>query len=242
MKSHLYLPEKTREKMKSQLSDMGQLYFERIEPLFSSAEEEADQYTKQLHYEIGASINWGGDNAPDPEGYEEMVWEAGIARYELLDSMRYRTICMWICCLCQTWEQQLYSWIIHEARMEGITYDDKYLAGGFSFVSDVLECHEVDYKTVKAGKIEELRLLVNVLKHGKGRSEKALRDIRPNLFIRNGHDVMRYHNSTLIEPTLSVSNQDFRDYLDALLTFWSEFPENAYSQYDVPLAESEESE
>ena len=236
MKSQLYLDKFTRQRMIAQLRGIETLYFEKIEPTFAEPQKEAELYTKQLEIEVSSSIDWGSDDAPSPEPYQEMVNEAGLARYELLVTMQYRTLGLWISCISQVWEQQLYTWILHNAQAEGIIYDDKFVKLGFQFVSEILDFHSVDYKLVQSGKIEEMRELVNTIKHGEGRSEVALRAKRPDLFASGSYDPMKVHRSTLLEPVLNISNQDFRDYLNALIEFWDTFPERAYSKQDIPVA------
>lgn len=233
MKSQLYLDKFTRQRMIAQLRGIETLYFEKIEPTFAEPQKEAELYTKQFEIEVSSSIDWGSDDAPSPEPYQEMVYEAGLARYELLVTMQYRTLGLWISCISQVWEQQLYTWILHNAQAEGIVYDDKDVKLGFQFVSEILDFHSVDYKLVQSGKIEEMRELVNTIKHGEGRSEVALRAKRPDLFVVGTHDAMKYQRSTLLEPVLNITNRDFRDYLNALIEFWDTFPERAYSKHDI---------
>ncbi len=237
MRSRLILEEGQREKFKNDVQQIRDLFFERIEPIFADAENEAETYTEKLNEEVGESINWGGDNAPDPEDAEEAVWDAGVERYKLLSTMRNRTLVMWISCMCQVWEQQLHSFILHEALMEGITYDEKFKGSGFKFIQDVLMWHDIKIKKFKSWKyIYEMRLLVNAVKHGPGDSEKKLRAIRPDFFNNHGFDVMKFRSSTLLEDTLQVHNDDFDNYYKAIIDFWNEFPEEAYS--DAEFIES----
>ena len=73
-------------------------------------------------------------------------------------------------------------------------------------------------------KIHEFKLLVNVLKHSKGCSEKCLREIRPDLFNLNGHDYIETYNSSLKIVSLNLSEMDFDIYNNALIEFWENFP------------------
>lgn len=74
------------------------------------------------------------DSMIDPSDYVETVQEAAFEKYEILSLMQYRNISMWISCMCQVWEQQLFSFVYHEALSEGIKYgvlhfQKKYLSG-----------------------------------------------------------------------------------------------------------------
>lgn len=59
----------------------------------------------------------------DPADAAETFIEFGIEQYEILSLMRYRTLAMWITCLCQAWEQQLIKFVIDEGRKSGIKYN-----------------------------------------------------------------------------------------------------------------------
>ena len=82
-------------------------------------------------------------------------------------------------------------------------------------------------------KIKELRLLVNVIKHAEGDSEEKMRKTRPDCFIQDiygtEYDPMSLYHTTLLEPTLMIKEQDFIDYFNALVQFWSDLPERMYS-------------
>ena len=87
--------------------------------------------------------------------------------------MKYRNIGMWLSCLCQVWEQQLYSFIIHEAEHEGLKYNPADTKRGFAFTKEAFEFHQQRFEDMPAwNKIKELRLLVNVIKHAEGDSEE----------------------------------------------------------------------
>ena len=85
--------------------------------------------------------------------------------------------------------------------------------------------------------IQELRLLVNVLKHSEGKSERKLRDIRPGYFQQNIdgkiYDIMSFSHSSLREQSLLIKDEDFKKYFDALVQFWTDIPERMYTAYDI---------
>ena len=86
-------------------------------------------------------------------------------------------------------------------------------------------------------KINELRLLVNVLKHAEGNLELKLRELRPDYFIHDiygeKYDLMSMYHVSLLEATLQIKEEDFIKYYDALVAFWKELPERMYSIEDV---------
>jgi len=86
-------------------------------------------------------------------------------------------------------------------------------------------------------KLKELRLLVNVIKHSEGDSEKRLRKVRPDYFIYNSGtsdiDLLKLYNSSLLEPTIQISTDDFILYHNAILEFWDELPERMISSNEI---------
>lgn len=64
-------------------------------------------------------------------------------------------------------------------------------------------------------KLDELRLLCNVCKHGKGSAEKKLREKRPNYF----REIYYFHIAPLSGYDLIIDFVDFEEYLEAIKQF-----------------------
>lgn len=136
-----------------------ELFFERIQPIFANVEDEATDFQNQLWDNL-MSQPCSEETIIDPSDFVETVQEAGFEKYEILSLMKYRNISMWISCMCQVWEQQLFSFIYHEALHEGLEYDESDLIRGFKFSKEVLEWHQQPFeKLVCWPKIKELRVL-----------------------------------------------------------------------------------
>lgn len=235
MKSQLYLDRDLRKKYIRDLTQIKDLYFERIQPIFANAEKEAENYRNQLWEDFMNKPCYSEDDVIDPSDYADVVQEASFEKYEILSLMHYRNISMWISCMCQVWEQQLFSFVYNEALINGIKYNDSDLGRGFAFTKEVFEWHGQPFETLDCwSKINELRLLVNVIKHSEGRSEKELRNIRPDYFeLDTGagkYDLISLYHSTLLEAALQIKDQDFIDYYNALVDFWNKFPECMYAK------------
>ena len=235
MKSQLYLYRDLRKKYIRDLTQINDLYFERIQPIFADAEKEAANYQNKLWEDLMNKPCYSEDDVLDPADYVDVVQEAGLEKYEILSLMHYRNISMWISCMCQVWEQQLFSFVYHEAQSEGIKYDEADLKRGFAFSKEVFEWHEQPFETLDCWpKIKELRALVNVIKHSEGDSEQKLRKMRPDYFEQDTgagkYDLLSLYHSTLLEATLQIKDQDFIDYYNALVAFWNELPERMYTK------------
>lgn len=235
MKSQLYLWNPLRQKYINDLSLIKNMFIERIQPIFSNAEQEATNFKNELWESIMQQLANSDDETIDPADYVDFVEEQSFEHYEMLSLMRYRNISMWICCLCQVWEQQLYSFVLHEAISEGINYDDSDLKRGFIFSKEIFEWHQQPFENlISWPKIKELRLLVNVIKHAEGDSEKKLRKLRPDYFHQQigstDYDLMEMYHTTLLEATLFIQESDFIDYFNSLVQFWNELPERMYTE------------
>lgn len=236
MKSQLYLYKDLRKKYINDLTQIKELFFERIEPIFADAEKESTDYRNHLWDDLMSRPC--DNNDIDPSDFAETVQEIAFEKYEILSLMQYRNISMWISCLCQVWEQQLFDFVYREARSEGIKYKEKDLKNGFAFSKEVFEWHQQPLEELTCWqKIKELRALVNVIKHSEGNSEQKLRTMRPDYFeLDTGiekYDLLSLYHSSLLEATLQIQNKDFIDYYNALVAFWNELPERMYTKEDL---------
>lgn len=236
MKSQLYLYQDLRKKYIKDLTQIKDLFYERIQPIFADAEKEATTYQDQLWDNL-MSQPCSEDRMIDPSDYVETVQEAAFEKYEILSLMQYRNISMWISCMCQVWEQQLFSFVYHEALSEGIKYDEADLKRGFAFSKEVFEWHQQPFENLVCWpEIKELRALVNVLKHSEGDSEQKLRKMRPDYFEHDTgiekYDLLSLYHSTLLDATLQIKDKDFINYYNALIAFWNELPERMYTKED----------
>lgn len=237
MRSQLYLWGPLRQRYIDDLTFIKTMFIERIQPIFANAEEEAEKYQDELWNSVmGAQCT--EDTYTDPGDCVEYVRDKAIERYDMLHLMHYRNVGMWIACMCQVWEQQLYSFVINEAEQEGIEYNPADIKRGFAFSKEVFEWHQQPFEQMTVWpKIKELRLLVNVIKHAEGDSEQKLRKLRPDYFTENvagtTFDMMSLYHTTLLEPTLMIQVQDFLDYFSALVQFWIDLPERMYTAGDV---------
>ncbi len=237
MKSQLYLYKGLRKKYIKDLTQIKELFFEKIEPVFADAEKEARDYQNHLWDNV-MHQPCDENNIIDPSDYVETVQEAAFEKYKILSLMQYRNISMWISCLCQVWEQQLFDFVYREAQSEGIKYEERDLKKGFNFSKEVFEWHQQSLEKLTCWpKIKELRALVNVIKHSEGDSEQKLRKMRPDYFEHDTgigkYDLLYLYHSSLLEATLQIENKDFIDYYNALVTFWNELPEWMYTKEDL---------
>ena len=233
MFSQLYLWGPLKQGYIDDLTFIRDMFFERIQPIFANAEAEAKEYGNKLWNEV-MSHPCSEGTCIDLGDYADAIQDKEIERYNMLKLMHYRNLTSWICNMCQVWEQQLISFILNEAEAEGIHYAPAQIAKGFTFAKNVFERHQQPLEKLASwGKVCELRLLVNTIKHAEGTSEQMLRQLRPDFFVQNllgiDYDMTSVYHTTLLETTLAISETDFLTYYNALVQFWNELPERMYT-------------
>lgn len=232
----LYLYESIRDSNIKSLDSVKEIYFDRIASVFADIENEAEEYEQDLWKEHMANLN--PEDVGDIEIYQDNIAEsmhiAGVKRYELLSIMRYRTLALWISLLSQVWEQQNITFLRDELAHEGLsiaTEKGKKITGwGIKEITEVYKGFGVELSKLSIWeKIDEMRHLVNVLKHAEGNSAETLRKIRPDFFDSGGWgDSLELYHTSLNEEVLNIENQDFIIYHEALIQFWNELPERMY--------------
>lgn len=237
-KTELYLYDHQRQLYKKDITNIKDLFFERIHPVFANAEDESEEYQEKLWNNLMEQPCYDENDIIDPADFVDDIQAKGFNRYEILSLMQYRTIGMWLSCMCQVWEQQLFAFVVQEARNNCIKYNESDVKKGFAFSKDVFEYHNQPFENMASwDKLKELRLLVNVIKHGEGDSEEKLRKIRPDYFTYNhgtgDMDLLKLYNSTLLEPTIQISTDDFVAYYNAIIDFWDELPERMISSTEI---------
>ena len=226
--TYLNLCDGQRELFKENINNIRELFFERIYPTFENSAQEAEVYQVELWNSL---MEQSCDGDTDPSDFVEDIREAAFYKYEILSLMHYRTICMWVACMYQVWVQQLYAFVIQEERINFNSFNCNKGNDEFKYVRKVFERHNQPLDKMSCwAKLDELRLLVNVIKHGEGKSEEDLRKVRPEYFKHSGlldedeYDSFALYRTALLEQTLKIDKQDFNEYCDVLLLFWDELP------------------
>ena len=203
-------------------------YHKRTKPQFENIEKETDEYTNSLYNNYPAAEYTDG-------GYvAEWAIDKGIEMYEVLSTMKSNHLLMTISMLYHIWEQQLIRFTIHKLQ-HYLEFDKRTV--GYEDVQRIFELHGVNITDTKSwGKIRELKLLVNTIKHGDGSSAERLRKLRPDFFkvdtIKT--DILELHDAVLLDSySLQVKENDLYDYVKATKNFWDEMPERVYSDAEA---------
>lgn len=141
---------------------------------------------------------------------------------DLFSTMENSFIASWICIEYQKWQQLVYLYIAHEKLANNIPLD-KCTQEKYPPVDKIFSRYGVDVKSFASwGDIDEMRLVVNVVKHFTGKSYNVLLKKRPDLFILyNEYDVKRAAIGSG-EFKLNLKSEDYYNYHNALVKFWNE--------------------
>lgn len=237
MKAQLYLYDSLRKKFKKPIESFKYTYSNKIDPVFENIEEESKAIAEEKYQELGRYFN---PDYHDPGDFAEDAWEAGIEHYESMALMKYNTKLMWISTLYQFWEQQVRKFIYEEVTRTHQFIDKKgnqipFKAFGTRGIDDIkeefLEFGQDLEKLSCWAKINELRLLTNVIKHGDGWSATQLKESRPDFFKVDfsDYDLLDMYKTTLNERVLNIDDEEFQKYCEAIVEFWDVLPERMYS-------------
>lgn len=161
-----------------------------------------------------------GDTDVDPTE----IYDAEI---ESLRNIEYSMKLMNICCLSETWEQDLYNFL-KEKGLVSISSND-YKNTKRLFESAYPTCLISNYPL-----IEEMRALVNAIKHGEGNSFTNIRRLTgdailadSNIGVADENGVVtrkkqiEFDNNTLTSRTLNVDRK-LQAYSSAVISFWED--------------------
>lgn len=215
MSSQIYLHETQRKLFKNQIDEFAWCYFNKLLPQFLNIEEESEAYANNLDpFTIGP----------------EDAWDLGVQHYQLLNLGLYQISCTYHATIFEFFHQQirlfLFSQVSNDHRGKGFSKFCSYLNN----VVKIYENHKYDFKKLSSWeKLEELRLLCNVIKHGDGGSCEELRQVNPKIFLKqDDFDLMNLFKTTLIEITLDINDKTLNEYISIVKNIWDELPERCY--------------
>lgn len=235
MRSQLYLPEMTRQHLKDKLQSFVRIYTQKLLPVFKDIESEADSLANEFYDTFMSQP--ADDDYIDPSSIAEHATDLGIEHYSFLSLGKYNLTATWHATLYQLWEQQVRLFLFREISHVKIL-EFKSFCMTIGEIKATFACHNVNvHRFVAWPKVDELRHLCNVIKHGDGSSAKKLHEFNPAVFRREPTlfeegkhiDFFEIYKTTLLEETLSIDQMTLEKYKEALLSFWDELPERNFS-------------
>ena len=223
IKGHSFYVEQARKRLLSQ--------FDGIE---ADADRAAEEWLKKSRQHFDPDRH-------DPGDFYERANDVGIEFYGLLSDMREQTRLSVVAGIFHEWDKQLRDWLAQEIghwhRGDNATL--KVWSADFVQITDLLESFGWKLRTADYFRtLNACRLVVNVYKHGEGKSIEDLRNNFPEYL----DDPLKDFGDTLSDRKyldhthLKVSDDQFQAFSDAILAFWRDVPESVFDSQltDVP--------
>lgn len=175
---------------------------------------------------LGINAMWKNlcDKVSDPDMDPVDIFDDEV---ENLKNLEYSMKLMNICCLSETWEQDLYNFLKEKGLIT--VYSNDYRSTKRIFEQAYPSCAISGYP-----KIEEMRALVNAIKHGEGNSLTNIRRLTADAILadsnwsttdENGTHTKKkqieFDCNTLTSRTLNVEGK-LQIYSDAIVKFWQD--------------------
>lgn len=215
IKGHLFYVEQARKRLLSQFDDI---------------EADADRAAEEWLEKSGRHFD---PDRHDPSDVYEAANDVGIEFYGLLMDMREQTRLSVVAGMFHEWDKQLRDWLVREIKHwhRGDNAILKVWSADFGQIADLLESFGWNLRTaVYFRTLDACRLVVNVYKHGEGKSLDDLRKDFPEYL----DDPLKDFGGTLSDTRycdhtqLKVSDDQFQAFSDAILAFWRDVPENVF--------------
>lgn len=186
------------------------------------------RYKEMANYDkvinIGIDTMWKNlcESITDPDIDPTDIFDNEM---ENLKNLEYSMKLMNICCLSETWEQDLYNFLKEKGLIE--VFSNDYRNTKKIFEQAYPTCAISNYP-----QIEEMRALVNAIKHGEGNSLTNIRRLTSDSILADSNiavedkdgrlirkKILEFDCSTLTSRTLNVDGK-LQIYIDAIVDFW----------------------
>lgn len=223
MVEHRFYVEQARKRLLSQFGNME-----------AEAEKAAEEHLEKM------SIHFNPDKH-DSSDFYEAAHEKSIEFYQLLSDMHEATRLSVTAGMFHQWDKNLRDWIVREMHHwhHGENAIRAIWKADFPAIMDFLVAFGFDVKALPSyARLDAMRLVVNVFKHGNGRSLDELKKSFPE-FISDplGGDgahqfLLQYSDHT--DMKVSVAHLD--QFSEAILDFWKAVPKEIFlrEETDAP--------
>lgn len=208
---HLFYVGQARKRLLSQFDDIE-----------ADADRAAEEWLEQRNHHFDPDRHAPGD-------FYEAAYEAGVEFYGLLSDMREQTRLSVVAGMFHEWDKQLRDWLAREIGHwhRGDNANLKVWSAGFGQIADLLESFGGTFRSAGYFRtLDACRLVVNVYKHGEGKSLADLKQSYPEYlddpFKGSGgaFSGTKYRDYT----HLKVSDEQFQAFSDAIVAFWRDVP------------------
>ena len=214
------------------LIERHQFYFaqarKRLLSQFPDLEAEADQASEEW---LKAAEPHFDPERHSPEDFYEAALESGSELYELLNDLQERTRLSVLAGMFHEWDKQLRDWLVREIQHwhHGENVAQKVWAVDFKDMFDLLDALGWNMRGQSFFEsLDACRLVVNVFKHGRGKSFDDLKARFPEYLgaAEESDAYIDFADHTF----LSVTDAQLQAFAEAIEAFWRAVPENTFSE------------
>lgn len=191
-------------------------------------ERDAKSFADEAYQKMGQHFN---PDIHDEGVFAEDAWSAGTEFYQLLVEMRDDVRLGLVATMFHNWEKELRDWLSHEVRHWNRSESLKRSIWEATLDDLFNLLKEINFDVRGKGyfpKLDACRLIINVFKHGDGKSLDDLDKRYPHYTAKSRESVFAAHlNMRLIDyKHVEISDADFKGFSDALSAFWRDMPDN----------------
>ncbi|WP_222594631.1 hypothetical protein, partial [Acetobacter oeni] len=209
----------------------------RILSQFDDLEGQADRHTEEAYQRMSQAP---GYSEIDMAAIAEAAYDKGSAHYQTLTGLRKQMLLGGLAGMFHQWDKTVREHLERELRhdFDGDKIEKAIWKAPLADVMDVFEQFGWPVKALPCyAKIDALQLVVNIYKHGKGRSLNQLAKAYGE-YVR---DPIRQWTPEgmafgLDHEWLTVTDEHFGQFANAIRDFWQEMPERLY--FDLSTASS----
>jgi len=204
---HRFYVEQARKRLLSQFANIGE-----------EADRAADEHIERQSF---------NPDVDDPSDFHERAYEKSIEFYQLLSELQEQTRLSVIAGMYHMWDKKLREWMAREVKHwhVGDKLPRAIWEAQLSEVLELLSAFGFDVKALAVyKKIDSMRLVVNVFKHGDGTSLDELKATYPEFLpdpLGRG-DLRRVDH--LDHTSMKVSDEDLEAFSEAIVDFWRIVP------------------
>ncbi|MBS0348169.1 MAG: hypothetical protein JSR69_17120 [Proteobacteria bacterium] len=183
-----------RQLYRNQIDRLVETLTVRLLPTFDSVHAEVESIQQEAYRASRECANDG--NWLDPQMAHEAAFEASLAHFDIVLDLRQGLQNMFVVSLYHLFEQQVRAFHVRVLRQKPLKFGPDVLkAWNKTLPGPVLT-------TDQCSGLDELRLLVNTIKHGDGTSAHELYAVAPHLFLAD------WEQDALDDPTVIVHKPD----------------------------------
>ncbi|APR53179.1 hypothetical protein CA223_04420 [Sphingomonas koreensis] len=200
---------------------------------FDDLEGQADRFAEETFERFGSAPGHGDVDMAD---LADAAYEEAASHYLALVELRKQVLLSGLAGMYHQWDKQLREFIERELHhyVDAEWTDKNVWKPSGDKVLDILEAFGWPVKSLPIyALLDALQLVVNVYKHGKGRSLNDL-DRKYSHYVVDPVKAAGYGawRTTLDHEWLTVTDEQFDEFANAVSQFWSQMPERLY--YEVP--------